>query len=192
MALSYILLPKSLRVRSALQRGLTLIELMLTLAVLAILMAIAAPSFTPMMERWQANQAVDELESVLAFARSESIRRGGGLSLLRIAQRGACKAADNEWQCGWTLAIDVDQDGSADNDQATLRQSSSSYNNLVISASANSDAILIDRWGTLSLLDAGNIFVLSASPTDQPSANTNKLCIQAGGLIRKTSVLNAC
>lgn len=192
MALSYMLLPQRLRLRSAAQRGLTLIELMVTLAVLVVLMGIAAPSFTPMMERWQANQAVDELESVLAFARTEGIRRGGGLSLLRTAETDACEAADNEWQCGWTLAIDSDQDGTADDAQATLRQSSSSYNNLLITASANSNAILIDRWGGLSLLGDGEIFELGARPTNQPSANTTKLCIQAGGLIRKTSALNKC
>lgn len=192
MAFPYILLPQSQRLPSASQRGLTLIELMATLAVLVILMGIAAPSFTPMMERWQANQALDELESILAFARTEGIRRGGGLSLVRTSQRNACAAAANQWQCGWTLVIDDDQDGSADNAQATLRQSSSSHSNLVIDASANSNAILIDRWGTLSLLGAGNIFELSARPTNQLNANTNKLCIQAGGLIRKTGALDSC
>jgi type IV fimbrial biogenesis protein FimT len=174
------------------QQGFTLVELMVTLAVLVILLGIAVPSFTPLRERWQANQAIADLESSLFYARSESIRRGGGISLIRTPSSDSCAAADNEWQCGWTLIIDTNQDGIADafnagEENTTLRPFSHNYTNLAIAASVNSNTILIDRWGVLSLagLDNSSIFSFDAHPLSQPNADTQRLCISAGGHLRK-------
>lgn len=182
---------------STLQRGLTLVELVVTMAVLAVLIGIALPSFTPLMQRWQADRAAAELESALLLARSEGIQRGGGLSLIRTPSSDTCTATDNEWQCGWTLAIDKNQDGIADsfgnNEPSTvLRQSSSSFPNVSITASAQGTAILVDRWGSLSLIDSGNRFSLTARPSAQAQADTARLCIKPGGHLQKIKASNDC
>ena len=49
--------------------GFTLIELMVAVSVLGVLMAIALPSFQPLMERWRVRQVESHLESSLQFAR---------------------------------------------------------------------------------------------------------------------------
>lgn len=182
---------------STLQRGLTLVELVVTMAVLAVLVGIALPSFTPLIQRWQADRAAAELESALLLARSEGIQRGGGLSLIRTPSSDACTAADNEWQCGWTLAIDKNQDGIADsfgdNEPSTvLRQSSNSFPNVNITASAQGAAILVDRWGGLSLIDSGNRFNLTARPSAQAQADTTRLCIKPGGHLQKIKASTDC
>lgn len=181
------------------QQGFTLVELMVTLTLLVVLLGIALPSFNPMRERWQANQAIADLESSLFFARSESIRRGGGISLIRTPASDNCAAADNEWQCGWTLIIDTNQDGIADAfnvgaENTTLRPFNHNYTNLVIPASADSNTILIDRWGVLSLvgLDNSSAFSFDAHPASQPDADTQKLCISAGGHLRKIKASANC
>ena len=57
------------------QSGFTLIEVLITIAVLAILVSIAAPSFFETIERRKLEGAAEELYSYLQFARSESIKR---------------------------------------------------------------------------------------------------------------------
>jgi type IV fimbrial biogenesis protein FimT len=55
-------------------RGFTLIELMVTLAVAAILLALAVPSFKSLIDKYKLTSAVDTLYSDFQFARGEAIR----------------------------------------------------------------------------------------------------------------------
>lgn len=54
--------------------GFTLVELLVTLAVLAILLALAVPSFNDLIDRSRLTSAADTLYADLQFARSEAIR----------------------------------------------------------------------------------------------------------------------
>jgi type IV fimbrial biogenesis protein FimT len=55
------------------QRGFTLIELMVTLVVFAILVAMAAPSFADFFERYRLRSAVDDTIAVFAQARQAAV-----------------------------------------------------------------------------------------------------------------------
>lgn len=57
------------------KNGFTIIELMVTLAVLAIIFAIAAPSFSGLTERRKLNGAAEKLFTDLLFAKTEAIKR---------------------------------------------------------------------------------------------------------------------
>jgi len=63
------------------QAGVTLIELMVTIAVLAILIMLAAPSFAEFSERTALRGAADNVVSVVAAAKEEAIKRD---SLVRV------------------------------------------------------------------------------------------------------------
>lgn len=56
------------------QKGLTLVEVMIVVAIIAILSAIAAPSFSRLIEQYSINVISEKMATDIKFARSESIR----------------------------------------------------------------------------------------------------------------------
>ncbi|WP_415899417.1 GspH/FimT family pseudopilin [Neptuniibacter sp. QD48_11] len=76
-------------------KGFTLIELMVTLAVLAILISLAAPSLNDFQERVELTGAAEKVYGHIQYARSESISNG---SDIYIAFKGTGAA-------GWCMGI---------------------------------------------------------------------------------------
>jgi type IV fimbrial biogenesis protein FimT len=64
-----------------LQSGLTLIELLITIAIASILLAIAAPSFTSMLARQRIEGVTQELAADLGYASSETVSRNSTVVL---------------------------------------------------------------------------------------------------------------
>lgn len=62
--------------------GFTLVELMVTVAVLAILMALAGPSFEDFMQRYRLRGAADEVASIVANARAEALMRNRDVAVV--------------------------------------------------------------------------------------------------------------
>lgn len=76
--------------------GFTLTELMITVVIMAILMAIAVPSFQSIIAGQRIKSATYDMFSTLTFARSEAIKRNADVT---VAQ------ASGGWQNGWTVTV---------------------------------------------------------------------------------------
>lgn len=80
------------------QRGFTATELMVTIAIVAILAAVAAPSFSDIMARQRTRAVSSDLFTSLTRARSEAIKRNTDITL----------AAAGEWHEGWAIPNPAD------------------------------------------------------------------------------------
>lgn len=74
--------------------GFTLIELMVTLAILVILIGVAAPSFTSIVANQRARSVASELYATLMFARGTAIARNTNVTVL---------PKGTGWQNGWQV-----------------------------------------------------------------------------------------
>lgn len=92
-------------------RGFSLIELMITIAVMAVLLAIGLPSFQGSMRSNRVATGTNELTASIALARSEAIRSPGGAALCPSEDGSTCLPDDSPWNNGWIVWIDGDGNG---------------------------------------------------------------------------------
>ncbi|WP_185957738.1 GspH/FimT family pseudopilin [Tepidiphilus olei] len=84
--------------------GFTLVELMVTIAVLAILLAIGIPSFASLIASNRLTSATNELIASLQTARTEALRRNVRVTVCPAAPTAtACSGA---WRDGWMAFVD--------------------------------------------------------------------------------------
>lgn len=85
------------------QQGLTLIELLTTMSIVAILAVVAIPSFKTMTGQNRMVQSLNDLVADLQYARSEAIKRGRNVIVCPANQRfNNCKTT-NDWSNGWIV-----------------------------------------------------------------------------------------
>ncbi|MEQ1915208.1 MAG: GspH/FimT family protein [Gallionella sp.] len=101
--------------RAYMQRGFTLLELLVVLSVVAILATIAVPSMTDFVRANRLTAMKTSIVSDLNLARSESIKRNKRV-LVCAANTGAtdCAAATNWATTGWIVCYDANSDGACD------------------------------------------------------------------------------
>lgn len=164
-------------------KGFTAIELMVTIAILGMLAAIAAPSFKPVIERWKVRQVTEELQSTFYVARSEAIKRGGGITILRNGDTTDCTAVGSDtslWSCGWTVFADANSNGVQDSGEDTLQTISLPANvSIKLSDTSEPAFIKVDRWGQLSAAHAA----IQLKGSSDAQASTSALCISGNGRI---------
>lgn len=109
--------------RQASAGGLTLLELMVTVAIVAIIGAFAVPSFQTMIQANQTRTVASELMATLNLARSEAARRGQPVSVCRSSNGSSCASSGTGWDSGWIAFVNIDNDKPAvrDNDEQILQ-----------------------------------------------------------------------
>ncbi len=76
---------------------------MITITVVAVLMAIAVPSFRDVIRRNQVSSASNEVLAGLAYARTEAITRGQLVSMCPSSTGTSCTAGGTAYESGWIV-----------------------------------------------------------------------------------------
>ena len=93
------------RARRRSEQGFTLIEMLVAVAIAAILTSIAAPSVAQLAASLQLTAASNTLVSSLHLARNEAIKRNGRVVLCKTTDGIHC-AATGGWEQGWIIFHD--------------------------------------------------------------------------------------
>ncbi len=80
--------------------GFTLVELMVTLSVLAVLLGVGVPSFQATIRGNRITATANDLVAALQFARSEAVRLGVNVTLCPSNNQTTCSGA---WTDGWVV-----------------------------------------------------------------------------------------
>ena len=83
-------------------RGFTLFDLMITVAVAAVILSVGVPSFRGMVQNNRTVTHTNDLVTSLNLGRSEAIRRGATISLCSSTDGATCSGS-NDWSTGWII-----------------------------------------------------------------------------------------
>lgn len=99
--------------------GFTLIELMVVVALVAVLQTLAAPALSGMVNSMRLTTAVNSLFSSLLLARSEAIKRNSRVVVCKSVTGVACNTTGG-WEQGWIVFHDANNNAVVDAGEAIL------------------------------------------------------------------------
>lgn len=150
--------------------GFTLIELMVTVALLAVVLSLAAPSFQSLLETQRMRAAAFDLMADLTLARNEALKRGDVASPVTLRPTSGDAT---HWESGWSVMVGTE----------VVSRKNAIGNGVTFTGPA---LVTFDRNGRVSSTSTVARFALVNS-----SANRNR-CISLDPSGRPKSASTAC
>jgi len=101
--------------------GFTLVELLVTIAMLAILLTLGVPAFAELLASWQRDRATKAITTHLQLARTEAIKSTQRVVVCNSSDASTCSTSrDKEWKSGWIVFQDLNGNNQRDTAEAVL------------------------------------------------------------------------
>lgn len=158
------------------EQGFTLLELLIAIAVAAILLAVAVPSYQSLVQRNSLTANVNDLVGDLNYARSEAVTRGQDVYICSSNDQSSCNAG-TDWSKGWVIyaATDPSATNPAPNDDSRLRVRGQTAKNFSLSGGVSSLNFTANGF-------AASLTTFTATADDV--ARATKMTVSASGRVK--------
>ncbi|WP_299802202.1 GspH/FimT family pseudopilin [uncultured Shewanella sp.] len=169
-------------------RAFTLVELMVTIAVAAILISVAAPSFNSFYENSRSDSAIRNIQQSLQLARSQAVSYGSTVTVCPLRE-GSC---GTDWQNGFSVFIDNGTLGTLDStngiDDKVIRVIDGFNSKDFISYDENSISFSSDGLITGKFTSG----ILSYCPSSKTNDNSRAIEVGRAGKSRFSTATTSC
>jgi type IV fimbrial biogenesis protein FimT len=158
--------------------GFTLVELMITVSIAGILMAMAIPSFNSTIRSHRLTTYSNQLVTSLNVARSEAVKRGISVTVRKVDSNSSTNlGASATWDDGWDIFTDADGDGIFDAGDDVLIKTNPAFHT-AFSLRGNNFSNFI-RFSPSGQSNTNGSFVICDNSDNNglPEANTARLII---------------
>ena len=159
--------------------GFTLIELMVTVAVAALVVGLGVPSILHTLARHAIDAQAEELQDAVRVGRSEAMKRSGPVVLCRTEENnpGHCAGSGGSWQT-WVLFTDAARSGTFAAGDSMLRQHQDASKRTTVTADAAS--IRFEATG-IAHADTGSAVFVLAERGAADHAQRRQVCVNPRG-----------
>jgi type IV fimbrial biogenesis protein FimT len=163
-------------------RGLTLIEMMGSLALLALLLLLALPAYTDWIASMQVMHEAQHLAASMNLARAEAIKRGVRVNVCKSSTGLTCTPA-SPWHVGWIMHVDADASGQLESASDLIRAREPLPPGVTVSANRPvADYVSYTSYGHARMLNGAlQIGTLTVCVRGQAAIN---VVLSAGGRAR--------
>lgn len=165
------------------RKGFTLVEILISLAVLAIVLSSAIPAFARMLQSHRLHTTTQALHGSLMMTRHEAIKRGQALTLAAQA---------DDWNNGWLMFIDANHNGRYDPGEELLRSFPPTPGEVSVAGNAPvSRYVRYTPDGRATLINGGyQMGTLKSCLSSHP--RSTELVINQAGRVRLSSSREPC
>ena len=161
-------------------RGVSLVEMLMGVALLAILLKLAAPSFTEFVSKSRLTSSVSTLVADLNYARGEAILRNTPVIVCaKVANSSSCATTPN-WQAGWVVCIDANSDNVCDT-ATTSAPNPMRVRNGVSTTTAITAGAAVLRFSGVGSATGNSAFTIAGGPSSLPSRSIQ---VTSNGYVR--------
>jgi type IV fimbrial biogenesis protein FimT len=129
------------RPRIAVESGFTTFELLIVLTIVAILAAIAIPSFKYFTAANRISSEINALLADMRYTRTEAVKEGLPVTLCASADKLTCSHSSASWQSGWIIFSDPNNNQTVPTGVAPLRVQPS----LSVGFNNSTDVFVVDN-----------------------------------------------
>ncbi|WP_420839532.1 GspH/FimT family pseudopilin [Dechloromonas hankyongensis] len=161
-----------------LPKGFTIIELVITIAVLGIVITLAAPSFQRTIAANRAQAVSMDLASALMQARAEAVKRATKVTLCKSvdvasnANPTCTSASGTSWANGWVSFTDAGTAGSIDGSDARLKMAQPNIGSGTLTSSDSNFGNFISFDSRGAVISSGGASTTTFSICITPSLRT--------------------
>jgi len=168
--------------RHSCARGFTLVELMVTIAIVAILLALGLPVFEGSMRSNRVATTTNEMLASISMARSEAIRSTRTSVLCASSDGSAC---GTDWNRGWIIWVDQNGDGARNDPTEPVVRYVQGHPqmSLVVRGGASANVVRFDNRGRPDNGGVNRELVLKPSQCDAGQALQRTMTLTGVGQV---------